>query len=94
MVNTSGTISGGVFARCPHCFGDHDPDECDYWVEFNGERFTPPFRCLCCGKETCARQFAWGRACGLCDTGACQTGSKNFRPEYAHAPYQRVWVRP
>jgi len=33
---------------------------------------TPPFHCMCCGAETCYKQWAYGRSCGTCDTGACQ----------------------
>lgn len=72
---------------CPHCLGDHGEDPPGVWVRFVDRQFTAPFRCLCCGTETCALQFAYGRLCARCDTGACQSGNRAYRPEYAHAPW-------
>jgi hypothetical protein len=57
--------------RCNSCYGYHDPDPDDSYVDFRGRRFKPPFQCLCCGIVICGRQFAYGRCCGRCDTGAC-----------------------
>jgi hypothetical protein len=70
--------------RCGHCYGEHELDPPDCWVGFEGYRFFPPFLCMCCGRETCARQFAYGRTCGLCDTGACNPASQSYKLEYAH----------
>ena len=67
---------------CRYCGGEHEPDTADTWVEWHGTRYYPPFHCLCCGKETCARQFAYGRACGICDMGICQTNSDYYHPAY------------
>ncbi len=50
------------------------------WVDFRGHRYTPPWRCLCCGVEVSVEQFCYGRACGRCDTGACQTGLTTHEP--------------
>jgi hypothetical protein len=72
---------------CPHCWGNHQPDNDQCWVEFNGKRFAPPFLCLCCGKETCMRQFAYGRTCAPCDTGSCNTASRNYIPQNAHGRF-------
>ena len=58
---------------CTTCGGHHEPDPPSY-MDFKGRRFRSPFHCLCCGKETCARQFAWGRTCGYCDSGQCVLG--------------------
>lgn len=63
---------------CPGCFGEHEPDPADAYVDFRGRRFRPPFPCLCCGKPTCARQFAWGRTCGFCDAGGCHSSGIHF----------------
>ena len=57
---------------CIHCYTEHEPDVPDSFVDWNNHRFKPPFHCLCCGKEICGRQFAFGRACAFCDTGECQ----------------------
>ena len=70
--------------------GDHRPDPPSSWVEFNGYRFHPPFKCMCCGKEICARQFAYGRACGICDMGACNPNNKVYDVRYAH-PHPEWW---
>lgn len=64
---------------CRSCYGHHAPDGNEIYVVFRGEKITPPFFCLCCGKQICARQFAYGRMCGVCDTGSCQTD-----PQYYH----------
>lgn len=61
---------------CPGCMGHHPPDPPDSYVDFRHRRFRPPFKCLCCGREICGRQFAFGRCCGRCDTGACQIGTR------------------
>ena len=70
---------------CLTCGGHHTPDPEDSYVEFRSYRFHSPFRCICCGKVVCARQFAFGRACGLCDVGACQSNNRAFTPHAAHA---------
>lgn len=54
------------------------------WVEYEGVRFLPPFLCMCCGVEVEVRQWAYGRACGKCDTGICQSWHNGYRLEYAH----------
>ena len=69
---------------CPACGGTHEPDSDDVYVDYDGYRFRKPFKCMCCGKEICARQFAFGRCCGPCDIGACQTGNRAFRLSAAH----------
>jgi len=69
---------------CLTCGGEHEPDSPDCWVDFRGYRFHPPFRCMCCGEEICARQFAFGRCCGACDVGACQTNNRAYRKEAVH----------
>uniref|UniRef100_A0A6H1ZKW2 Uncharacterized protein n=2 Tax=viral metagenome TaxID=1070528 RepID=A0A6H1ZKW2_9ZZZZ len=69
---------------CPHCGGEHEPDPPDCWVNFKGKEYTPPFKCLCCGKEICMRQFAYGRCCGPCDIGMCQPRNKTYNPKYFH----------
>lgn len=56
------------------CGGEHPPDSPTSYVDFNGRRYRPPFRCLCCGMGICGRQFAFGRTCGYCDRGRCQLG--------------------
>lgn len=61
-------------ARCRYCWGKHKPDTPMCYVEFDGRRYRPPFQCLCCGKEICGPQFAFGRNCGYCDMGRCQKG--------------------
>jgi hypothetical protein len=68
---------------CPHCFGEHELDTSDIWVEWKGKKYFAPFLCLCCGKETCARQWAYGRSCATCDTGICQTDPKYYHPIYS-----------
>lgn len=70
--------------RCDTCGGHHEPDSPDARVDWAGYEFTPPFRCMCCGKDICAQQFAFGRACGTCDIGACQTDNAAFRKEAVH----------
>ncbi len=74
---------------CPTCGHYHEPDSEDSWVDYEGYRFSPPFKCMCCGKEICMRQFAFSRCCGSCDVGACQLGSMAYRPVAAHA--QPAW---
>ncbi|MBA7637563.1 hypothetical protein ES703_45208 [subsurface metagenome] len=69
---------------CPACGGTHDPDSDDAYVDYEGYRFRKPFKCMCCGKGICARQFAYGRCCGPCDMGACQTGNRAFRLSAVH----------
>ena len=69
---------------CLTCGGTHEEDPDDSYVDYEGYRFKKPFRCMCCGKEICARQFAYGRSCGPCDMGACQTGNKAFRLSAVH----------
>ncbi len=69
---------------CKGCGGHHGPDPPEVFVDFEWRnelrRFHVPFHCLCCGIEICASQFAWGRCCGHCDTGACQLG--RVEPEH------------
>lgn len=79
-------------AFCPHCGGEHEPDPTDCWVDFEGYRYKPPFRCMCCGKEICARQFAFERCCGPCDMGACQTNNIGFQKAAVHD--RPEWVVP
>jgi hypothetical protein len=50
---------------------EHEPDPSACVEEAGGQRFLRPFRCACCGAEVCARQFAYGKMCGPCDTGQC-----------------------
>jgi len=38
---------------------------------FKGWKFTAPFFCMCCGMSICHVQWAFGRYCGICDTGKC-----------------------
>jgi hypothetical protein len=57
---------------CKSCLGEHEPAPPGIYFDFKGWRFTPPFHCMCCGAETCYKQWAYGRSCGTCDTGACQ----------------------
>ena len=66
----------GRFATlCVGCDGYHD--EADTRIEFRGYTYTPPFFCLCCGIQVCARQFAWARMCGYCDTARCWKGVRH-----------------
>ncbi len=69
---------------CLTCGGHHEPDLEDSYVDFRGYRFRLPFRCMCCGKIICMRQFAYGRCCGPCDTGSCQTGNSAFLMSAVH----------
>ncbi len=39
---------------------------------FDGLVFVYPFICLCCGVQIEAEQWAYGRACGVCDCGHCK----------------------
>ena len=70
---------------CPACGGHHEPDSDQTYVDYEGYRFRKPFRCMCCGKEICALQFAFGRCCPPCDIGACDTGNRAFRISAVHA---------
>ena len=72
---------------CPYCFGHHEKDSNDSYVIWKGRKVMPPFRCLCCGKEICGRQFAFGGCCGACDVGACQLGNRVYSKEYEHEPF-------
>jgi len=74
------------------CGGYHKPDQQDTWVDYEGWRFHPPFKCMCCGKEICARQFAYGRCCGSCDIGACNPKNMAYRVSAVH-PYP-AWYAP
>jgi hypothetical protein len=56
---------------CSYDGGVHAPFPSDAYFDFKGWRFKPPFHCMCCGKEICYQQWAYGRSCGTCDTGAC-----------------------
>lgn len=91
-VDYSGPHDGGIAGPlilprrgCPGCGGVHDPDSPDSFVDFDGFRFRPPFFCMCCNEIICGRQFAYGRACGFCDTGACQ--SKEY---LGHTPWRSI----
>ena len=72
-----GTCSGyhlptAEHPACPGCLGYlHSPSPPDLHFDFKGWRFRAPFHCMCCGKEVCFRQWAFGRSCGACDTGIC-----------------------
>lgn len=68
----------------PCCGGDHEPDTPDTWVKYDGWTFKPPFKCMCCGKDICARQFAWGRCCGVCDMGGCDPANRAYQLNWAH----------
>lgn len=85
-------MSTQVPSWLPCCAGQHDPDLPDSFVIFGGLRFAPPFVCLCCGKVICGHQFAFGRCCGSCDVGACDSGSQAFRIGAVHE--HPVWWRP
>jgi hypothetical protein len=76
-----------VMEDCPYCFGEHEPDGDEHWVHWKDKYYYRPFLCLCCGKETCARQWAYGRTCGLCDTGICQTDTRYSHPRYDAEEY-------
>lgn len=43
------------------------------WVIFKDKIWVEPFFCLCCGKKIDIKQFCWGRLCGYCDMGSCQS---------------------
>lgn len=75
---------------CPTCLGHHNADSDDSRVDFQGYRFRKPFRCICCGKEICMRQFAYGRACGPCDVGACDARNKAYIRRMTH-PHPEWW---
>ena len=67
---------------CEYCGGHHPVNSPDCYVDFMGKRYRPPFKCLCCGKIICGQQFAFGRCCGVCDTGACQKYPEHFHDKY------------
>ena len=69
---------------CNTCGGHHESDPSDCYLDYNGFRFIPPFRCMCCGKEICARQFAFGRCCGVCDIGGCNSLNQSFKVKHVH----------
>ena len=71
---------------CPTCLVEHEPNIDEIYVVGN---HGPPFHCVCCGKEICARQFAYGFRCGICDAGACDPHNKAHREEYVHDPPKR-----
>lgn len=75
---------------CYACGGEHEPDPSDSYVIFGGCRFMPPFRCMCCGKEICGRQFAFGRCCGPCDMGACDIHNRVYSVNAVH-PHPDWW---
>ena len=75
--------------RC--CGGDHEPDPPETRLAYEGWEFGPPFKCMCCGKDTCARQFAFGRTCGPCDMGACDRHNRAFKKKYAHG-HPSFWL--
>ena len=56
-------------------------DEPKPWVLLEGVKYFAPFLCMCCGCEVEIRQWAFGRACGKCDTGVCQPWDRNHRPD-------------
>jgi hypothetical protein len=49
----------------------HEELPADGHFDFKGYRFKAPFHCMCCGKEVCWKQWAYGRYCATCDTGIC-----------------------
>ena len=51
------------------------PDGC---LVYEGWQFRPPFICMCCGIEVSAPQWAFGRACGRCDTGVCEVDMMRY----------------
>ncbi len=53
-------------------------------LDHRGYRFRAPFQCICCGKKVSAQQFAYGRACGLCDVGACDVLNRAYEPAAVH----------
>ena len=66
------------------CGGSHEPDTSDMELIYGDWVFSPPFKCMCCGKDICARQFAWGRTCGPCDMGGCDPANQVYSPHYGH----------
>ena len=66
------------------CGGSHEPDTSDMELIYGDWVFSPPFKCMCCGKDICARQFAWGRTCGPCDMGACSRRNRAYNPRREH----------
>lgn len=70
---------------CAHCRGEHEPDTPDTYVIGPEKIYMfSPFQCVCCGIEVCARQFAHGFRCGICDVGACDPENKAYDPKYKH----------
>ena len=59
--------------------GCHAPFPVEAYFDFKGWRFRPPFHCMCCGKMVCFEQWAFGRSCGTCDTGRCNTDNLHPR---------------
>lgn len=55
----------------------------DPYVDFKGWRFRAPFRCICCGQKVDIRQFCFGRACDICDTGKCKHRNNGVRRCYS-----------
>ena len=84
------TMEGERSTFCEGCGGFHKPDPPNYLIGFKGHRYTPPFYCLCCGIQICARQFTYGRLCGYCDTGEChKTGEHPRLQGLVGQPYPR-----
>jgi hypothetical protein len=76
---------------CLGCgFGVHEPDSEDAWVGNGNMLFVRPFLCLCCGKEICGPQFAFGRMCGACDMGTCQPANSSYRETASHPKWEGV----
>ncbi len=69
---------------CLGCGGAHPPDNPEIWLRYDGWEFSAPFICMCCGKTICIQQFAFGRCCGSCDTGACDLHNRSYRLRAAH----------
>ena len=72
---------------CLGCMGFgkyfHEPDPPEVIIRFREYDYTAPFFCFCCGIQICARQFAYGRNCGYCDTGQCERDRMAPAPEAA-----------
>lgn len=69
---------------CLGCGGAHPPDSPSVWLRYDGWEFSAPFKCMCCGRVICIRQFAFGRACGSCDMGACDPHNRSYRLGATH----------
>jgi hypothetical protein len=41
------------------------------YIDYNGRRYSPPYRCFCCGAVISRQQFVFSRTCPVCDTGDC-----------------------